>query len=81
MESFSSSVKEFLCKKSFEELGFGEKERVKWKECCGISFLRSVFSFLAKKEDGRVILSSDRENLLEICAYLLIRHFDMEAAV
>ncbi len=81
MESFSSSVKEFLCKKSFEELGFGEKEKVKWKECCGISFLRSVFLFLAQKEDGRIILSSDRESFLEICAYLLIRHFDTEATV
>lgn len=81
MESFSSSVKEFLCKKSFEELGFGEKERVKWKECCGISFLRSVFLFLSQEEEGRIILSSDRENFLEICAYLLIRHFDTEAEI
>ncbi len=81
MESFSSSVKEFLCKRSFEELGFGEKEKVRWKECCGISFLRGVFLFLAKEERESLVLSSDRENFLEICAYLLIRHFDVEAKV
>ena len=28
-----------------------KKEKVKWKECCGISFLRGVFLFLAKKEE------------------------------
>ncbi|MBE6713317.1 MAG: DNA-binding protein WhiA [Ruminococcaceae bacterium] len=81
MESFSSSVKSYLCDKSFEELGFGEKERVKWKECCGKAFLRAVFLFLAQEEDGAEILSSDREKLLEICAYLLIRAFDIEAKV
>lgn len=81
MESFSSSVKSYLCDKSFEELGFGEKERVKWKECCGKAFLRSVFLFLAQEEGGREILSSDREKLLEICAYLLIRSFNVEAKV
>ena len=81
MESFSSSVKSFLCDKSFEELGFGERERVKWKECCGKAFLRSVFLFLSQEEDGAEILSSDREKLLEICAYLLIRSFDVEATV
>ena len=81
MESFSSSVKSFLCDKSFEELGFGEKERVKWKECCGKAFLRSVFLFLAQEEGENEILSSDREKLLEICAYLLIRSFDIEATV
>ncbi|MBQ3074774.1 MAG: DNA-binding protein WhiA [Clostridia bacterium] len=81
MESFSSSVKSYLCDKSFEELGFGEKERVKWKECCGKAFLRSVFLFLSKEENGREILSSDREKFLELCAYLLIRSFDTEARV
>lgn len=81
MESFSSSVKAYLCDKSFEELGFGEKERVKWKECCGKAFLRSVFLFLVQEENGAEILSSDREKLLEICAYLLIRSFDIEAKV
>lgn len=81
MESFSSSVKSYLCDKSFEELGFGEKERVKWKECCGKAFLRSVFLFLAQEEGGSEILSSDREKLLEICAYLLIRSFNVEAKV
>lgn len=81
MESFSSSVKSYLCDKSFEELGFGEKERVKWKECCGKAFLRAVFLFLAQEEKGSEILSSDREKLLEICAYLLIRTFNVEAKV
>ncbi len=81
MEHFSSSVKAYLCEKSFEELGFGEKERVKWKECCSHSFLRSVFLFLAKEEDGKIILSSDRSSFLELCAFLLIRTFDIEAAV
>ncbi len=81
MESFSSSVKSYLCDKSFEELGFGEKERVKWKECCGKAFLRSVFLFLAKEEGEWEILSSDREKLLELCAFLLIRLFEIEARV
>ncbi len=81
MERFSSSVKSFLCEKSFEELGFGEKERVKWKECCAHSFLRSVFLFLAKEEEGKTVLSSDREAFLELIAFLLIRTFDMEAKV
>lgn len=81
MESFSSLVKAYLCDKSFEELGFGEKERVKWKECCGRSFLRSVFLFLAQSEGDEEILSSDREKFLELCAFLLIRSFEIEARV
>lgn len=81
MPSFSSSVKEYLCEKSFEELGFGEKEKVKWKECCGKSFLRSVFFHLAKEEEGGCVLSSDREMLLELSAFLLIRSFGLEAEV
>ncbi len=81
MESFSSSVKSYLCDKSFEELGFGEKERVKWKECCGKAFLRSVFLFLAQREGGEEVLSSDREKFLELCAFLLIRSFETEARV
>lgn len=81
MESFSSSVKAYLCDKSFEELGFGEKERVKWKDCCGKAFLRSVFLFLAQREGEEEILSSDRESFLELCAFLLIRCFETEARV
>lgn len=81
MESFSSLVKSYLCDKSFEELGFGEKERVKWKECCGKAFLRSVFLFLAQDEGEGEILSSDREKLLELCAFLLIRSFEIEVRV
>ena len=81
MESFSSAVKSYLCDKSFEELGFGEKEKVKWKECCGKAFLRSVFLFLAREEGEFEILSSDRENFLELCAFLLIRSFEIEARV
>lgn len=81
MERFSSLVKDFLCEKSFEELGFGEKERVKWKECCARSFLRSVFLFLSKEEGDKIILSSDRAPFLELCAFLLIRSFDREATV
>ncbi len=81
MESFSSSVKSYLCDKSFEELGFGGKVKVKWKECCGKSFLRSVFLFLWQEEDDAEILSSDREKLLEICAYLLIRLYDLDVQV
>ncbi len=80
-ESFSSSVKDYLCKKSFEELGFGENVRVKWKECCGKAFLRAVFLFLAKKEGESIVLSSERESFLELCAFLLIRSFDVEATV
>ena len=81
MESFSSSVKDYLCRKSFEELGLGEKEKVKWKMCCGLSFLRGVFSFLAKEENGELALSSHREAFLEIIAYLLIRCRGVEAKV
>ena len=81
MESFSSLVKSYLCDKSFEELGFGKNERVKWKECCGRAFLRSVFLFLAQDEGEYEILSSDREELLELCAFLLIRSFEIEARV
>ena len=81
MESFSSLVKSYLCDKSFEELGFGKNERVKWKECCGRAFLRSVFLFLAQDEGENEILSSDREELLELCAFLLIRSFEIEARV
>lgn len=81
MQSFSSSVKEYLCQKSFEELGFGAKEKVKWKECCSAAFCRSVFLCLAKEEEGGCILSSDREMLLELSAFLLIRTFGLEAEV
>ena len=81
MPSFSSSVKAYLCEKSFEELGFGEKERVKWKECCSKSFLRAVFLHLAKEEETGCVLSSDREMLLELSAFLLIRVFGIEAEV
>ena len=81
MESFSSLVKSYLCQKSFEELGFGKLERVKWKECCGKAFLRSVFTFLAQDEGEEEILSSDREEFLELCAFLLIRSFEIEARV
>jgi len=81
MESFSSSVKSYLCDKSFEELGFGEKVRVKWKPCCGKAFLRAIFLFLAQEEGESEILSSDREKLLELCAFLLIRSFETEARV
>ncbi len=81
MTSFSSSVKDYLCAKSLEELGVGENGHVKWKECCRLSFLRSVFLFLAQSEEKQDILSSDRESLLEVIAYLLIRSFDLEARV
>lgn len=81
MESFSSLVKSYLCDKSFEELGFGKNERVKWKECCGKAFLRAVFLFLAQNEGENEILSSDREEFLELCAFLLIRSFEIEARV
>ena len=81
MESFSSSIKQYLCQRSFEELGFGEKVRVKWKLCCGQAFLRAVFLFLAHKEKDRVSLFSRQRELLELAAYLLIRHFDLEAKV
>ncbi len=81
MESFSSSIKQYLCQRSFEELGFGEKERVKWKPCCGQAFLRAVFLFLSRTEKDRVSLFSRQRELLELTAYLLIRHFDLEAEV
>ena len=81
MPSFSSSVKEYLCQKSFEELGFGEKEKVKWKNCCEKAFLRAVFFYLAKEEEAGCVLSSDREMLLELAAFLLIRNFELEAKV
>lgn len=81
MERFSSLVKQHICEKTYEELGIGEKERVKWKDCCNLAFLRSVFLFLAIERDGKTVLSSDRQDLLEITAYLLIRVFDLEAQV
>ena len=81
MESFSSSVKDYLCRKSFEELGLGEKEKVKWKMCCGLSFLRGVFLFLAREEKEEIAITSRREDFLEIIAYLLIRCLGVEAKV
>ena len=80
MESFSSAVKSHVCQKSFLELGFGEGKKVKWKECCSKAFLRAVFLFLAQEEED-CILSSPREDFLELCAFLLIRSFDLEAKV
>jgi len=79
MESFSSSVKAYLCEKSLEELGIGENSRVKWKTCCSKAFLRSVFLSLCHREGDVQVLSTDREALLEIVAYLLIRTYDVEA--
>ena len=81
MESFSSSVKDYLCRKSFEELGLGEQEKVKWKMCCGLSFLRGVFLFLARDEKEEIAITSRREDFLEIIAYLLIRCLGVEAKV
>lgn len=81
VNSFSSSVKEYLCEKSLEEIGVGENKKVKWKECCGKAFLRCVFLNLAKQEGDFEILSSDRQSLLELVAYLLICSFDLEAQV
>lgn len=78
MKSFSASVKEHILDRSFEELGFNEKERVKWKECCCRAFLRGVFLFLVRKEDGQYTVSSSRFDLLEIVTFLLIRLFDAE---
>lgn len=81
MEHFSSLVKKYVCGKTFDELGIGEKSRVKWKDCCPRLFLRSVFLFLSREEDGRTVLFSEWQDLLEITAYLLIRVFDLEAEI
>ncbi len=81
MKSFSGSVKEHILDRSFEELGFNEKERVKWKECCCRAFLRGVFLFLVRKEDGQYTVTSSRFDLLEIVTFLLIRLFDTEVFV
>ncbi len=81
MESFSSQVKEYLAERCLEELGIGEKNKVKWKECCGKAFLRAVFLFLAKEEKEGCVLTSTREAFLEIIEYALIRIFDTEAVV
>lgn len=79
MKSFSSTVKEYLCEKSLEELV--AREKGKWKECCRRAFLRSVFLTLAKEGEEGDTLSSDREAFLEVIAFLLIRTFDLEARV
>ncbi len=81
MESFSSAVKSHVCQKSFLELGFGDGKKVKWKECCSMAFLRAVFLFLAQEDEEGCVLSSPREDFLELCAFLLIRSFDLEAKV
>ena len=80
MEGFSFQTKEYICTKTEEELGIGEK-RVKWKECCSKSFLRSVFLFLAEEREEGTVLASPLSLLLEISAFLLIRCFDLEARV
>ena len=54
MKSFSSSVKEYLCEKSLEELVAREHAKGKWKECCRRAFLRSVFLTLAKEEEDEL---------------------------
>lgn len=81
MGSFSSQVKDHLTERCLEEMGIGEKNKVKWKECCGRSFLRAVFLFLAKEEREGCVLSSTREALLEITEYALIRLLNTEAVV
>lgn len=81
MKSFSSCVKEYLCEKSLEELGIGEKVRVKWKECCAKAYLRSVFLFLLQSEGEEEILSSQNVPFLDTIAYLLIQTYNLEAAV
>lgn len=81
MGSFSSQVKDHLTERCFEELGIGEKNRVKWKECCGKTFLRAVFLFLAKEEKESCVITSSRTNFLEIIEYALIRLFNLEAKV
>jgi len=76
MESFSSLVKAYLYEKTYEELGIGERERVKWKPCCARAFLRAVFLFLSVEENGITRITTKNQDLLEITAYLLLREYD-----
>jgi len=80
MRSFSSLVKEYLCSKSLEELGIGVQSREKWNECCSKSFLRGLFLFSPKKEEG-IVFTEKQEMLAEIVAFLLIRIYGIEIPV
>jgi len=79
MKSFSSAVKDHIAAKSLEEVGIGEKDRTKWKDCCVISHLNSALLFLGKKTEGQYRLSSRWVNFLESIAFSLIRSFSCEA--
>lgn len=79
MESFSGGVREALCRKTFEELGFNRKERVKMRECCADAFFSALLLFLAKEKDGGLEFRAVREDLTELAEFLLIRSYGVEA--
>lgn len=81
MPTFSHEVKEFLCSKTFSELGMNEKERVKVKDCCADSFFSAALLFSGKKEDGGLSFSSELPLFLEILEYIMIRDFGLEARI
>ena len=73
MVKFSARVKSHILQKSFEELGFNEKERVKWKDCCSRAFLRAALIFLARREEEAVVYAGRGHSLAEIVTFLLLR--------
>jgi len=79
--TFSARLKKYLCEKTEIDIGFKRsKQKPKPKSSIN-AFLRCVFLFLAKKTKKGVVLRSDNSDLLQICAYLLIRFYGCEANV
>lgn len=79
--SFSSSVKEAVGRRTLEELGILDRDRGKFGACCSESFLTAAFQCLGREEGDEIVLRSGSQDLLEICALVLIRFFDREARV
>ncbi|MBQ9940499.1 MAG: DNA-binding protein WhiA [Clostridia bacterium] len=75
LNSYSKEVKNFLCEKSWEDFK-NEKNFDKAKY-----FLYGILLFSGEFTFDRIKLKCDNSNILEICAYILIKFFDAKIQI
>lgn len=79
-QAFSSRLKSELCAMTAGQVGMTRTGDRVFDDCCSVAFLRAVLLY-AGRGDRSCTIRSENSALLEICAFLLIKYYNIEAKV